>query len=225
MDGVLIVNKPKGLTSHDVVDFIRNRFRIKKVGHAGTLDPLATGVLIILLDRATKLSNKIMNGVKEYEVILKLGVSTDSGDADGRVISESDKINIDKKVLERVIKGFLGDITQIPPMISALKYRGKRLYQLAREGIEVPRRPRQIHIFKIEIVEFNPPFIGLHILCSKGTYVRALCSEIGQALGCGGHAFKMCRTRNGPYQIKDSLTLSELGRMNREDLRKRILTS
>ena len=223
MDGILVVNKPTGLTSHDVVDFIRKRFRIKKVGHAGTLDPLATGVLVILLNKSTKLSNKIMNESKEYEVTLKLGVSTDSGDADGRIISKSDKINIKQERFQEVIKKFLGDIEQVPPMVSALKYKGKRLYQLARKGIEVPRKPRWIHIFKIEIVKFTPPFIDLRVLCSKGTYIRTLCSEIGQVLGCGAYAAQMCRIKSGPYQIQDSLTLNELEKMNSEDLRKRVL--
>ncbi|MEA3560323.1 MAG: tRNA pseudouridine(55) synthase TruB [Candidatus Omnitrophota bacterium] len=223
MDGILIVNKPAGLTSHDVVDFIRKRFRIKKAGHAGTLDPLATGVLIILLNKSTKLSSRIMNDAKEYEVTLKLGVSTDSGDADGRILSKSNKTNVERKRLQAAIEGFLGDVEQIPPMVSALKYKGKRLYQLARKGIEVPRKPRLIHIFKIEIIEFNLPFIGLRVLCSKGTYIRTLCSEIGQVLGCGAYAERMRRIRSGDYHIQDSLTFDELRKMSREDLEKRVL--
>ena len=224
MDGILIINKPAGLTSHDVVDFIRKRFRIKKAGHAGTLDPLATGVLIILLNKSTKLSSRIMNDAKEYEVTLKLGVSTDSGDADGRILSRSNKTNVERERLQAAIKGFLGDVEQIPPMVSALKYKGKRLYQLARKGIEVPRKPRLIHIFKIEIIEFSPPFIGLRVLCSKGTYIRTLCSEIGQVLGCGAYAERMRRIRSGDYHIQDSLTFDELRKMSREDLEKRVLT-
>ncbi|MEA3329027.1 MAG: tRNA pseudouridine(55) synthase TruB [Candidatus Omnitrophota bacterium] len=224
MDGILVVNKPSGLTSHDVVDFIKKKFRMKKVGHAGTLDPLATGILVILLNKSTKLSNKIMDDSKEYEVTLQLGVSTDSGDADGKIISKSDKFNIKQEKFQDVIKNFLGDIEQIPPMVSALKYKGKRLYQLARKGIEVPRKPRWIHIFKIEIVKFAPPFVNLRVLCSKGTYIRTLCSEIGRFLGCGAYAAKMCRTRSGNYRIEDSLTLDELGKMSDEDLREKIVT-
>ena len=221
INGILVVNKPPGITSHDVVDFVRRRFKIKKVGHAGTLDPLATGVLVVLLGKATKMSSQIMKDNKEYRVTLKLGVTTDSGDAAGKIIYTSDSFEVKRKNFEKIIKTkFLGAIEQIPPMVSALKYKGKRLYELARRQIEVVRQPRPIHIYDIEIEKFNPPLIDLRVVSSKGTYIRTLCTDIGKTLGCGGHAVNMCRLKSGPYLLEDSLTIDELRKMTRDDLKK-----
>ncbi len=221
INGILVVDKPSGFTSHDVVDFIRRRFKIKKVGHAGTLDPLATGVLVILLGKATKLSSQIMKDNKEYEVTLKLGVTTDSGDAAGRIIYSSDKVRVERKNFEKIVKTrFLGAIEQIPPMVSALKHKGKRLYELARRHIEVVRQPRAIHIYEIEIKKFDPPFIDLRVVSSKGTYIRTLCTDIGKVLGCGGHAAKMRRAKSGPYLLEESITIDQLKKMTRDDLKK-----
>jgi len=223
MDGILIVNKPAGLTSHDVVDFVRRHFKIKKVGHAGTLDPVATGVLVILLGKATKLSSQLVKDDKEYIATLRLGVVTDSGDSMGKVVSTTDKVDVKRENAEEAFKRFCGPIKQTPPMVSALRHKGKRLYELARRGLEVPRQPRNIYIHKLEITRFNPPDIDFHLVASKGTYVRTLCTDIGQMLGCGGHAIKMHRIRSGAFSIKDSLTLERLSGMSREDLKKIVI--
>lgn len=220
MEGVLIVDKPSGLTSHDVVDFIRRRFKIKKVGHAGTLDPVATGVLVILIGRATKLSSQLMEDDKEYEATLRLGISTDSGDSMGKVVFRAEEVDVKRGDVERILKRFLGEVLQTPPMVSALKYKGKRLYELARRGLQVPRKPRKIHIYKLEITKFEPPNVDLHLVVSKGTYVRTLCSDVGEILGCGGHASRMQRLRSGNFSIADSVTIDRLKEISREELGK-----
>lgn len=219
MDGILIVDKPQGLTSHDIVEFIRRRFRIKKVGHAGTLDPIATGVLVILLGKATKLFNLLTSQQKEYEVVMTLGKRTDTGDADGRVIFENpDVSHITHKALEDVIKEFRGRIRQVPPMTSAIKLKGKKLYELARKGVVVERASREIFIDKLEIIDFSPPDVSLLICCSKGTYVRTLCDDIGGRLGCGGYVSRIRRIRSGDFKIEDAISFSQLRELPVEKL-------
>lgn len=219
MNGILIVDKPQGMTSHDVVDFIRRKFRIKKVGHAGTLDPMATGVLVVLLGKATKMSSVLMNRDKEYEVVMSLGKRTDTGDADGKVISENgDWSRITRDALEGALKKFSGEILQIPPMMSAIKYKGKKLYELARKGINVDRPPRPINIKELVLLWFEPPDIMLKVKCSKGTYVRALCDDIGLALGCGGYVSKIKRLGSGDFSIKDAVPLESLRNMTKDEL-------
>jgi len=218
MDGILIVDKPSGMTSHDVVDFIRSRFHLKKVGHAGTLDPLATGVLIILVGKATKLSNKLTGEDKEYEVVMTLGKRTDTGDADGKVIFENgDFSGITYDIVKEALAKFLGQISQVPPMTSAIKYKGKKLYELARQGIEVERSARPVNIRGLELVNFNLPKLMLKVKCSKGTYVRVLCDEIGLALGCGGFVSEIRRLGSGDFFIKDALDFEKLRNTKKEE--------
>lgn len=223
MEGILIIDKPAGWTSYDVVNFIRRRFKIKKVGHAGTLDPLATGVLVVLLGRYTKLFRKFSSEDKEYNGTLRLGVSTDSQDADGKVIAKKEISSVSRDDLKKAFTKFKGDIEQIPPMVSALRYKGKRLYKLARQGKEVPRKPRKVSIYKFQLTDFNPPDVDFFLSCSKGTYVRTLCHDIGEMLGCSGHLLRLRRIKSGDFGLNDSITIEELKEMEREELEKRII--
>ena len=210
MNGFLIIDKPQGLTSHDVVDYIRKRFHIKKVGHAGTLDPMATGVLVLLLGKATKQFIQFSNFDKEYEVTLTLGIVTNTGDTQGRIIRTQTFNNISKEKVEEVFNKFIGEIEQIPPMVSALRYQGERLYSLARRGIDVKLKPRKIKIHYLRLSDFNPPHIEFFIHCSKGTYIRKLAEDIGSILGCGGCISKIRRFSAGPFNIKDAIKLQEV---------------
>jgi tRNA pseudouridine55 synthase len=220
MDGILIVDKPRGMTSHDVVDFIRRRFRIKKVGHAGTLDPLATGVLVVLVGRATKLSSILMSDDKEYEVVMTLGRRTDTGDADGKVIYEHPGCGgITREMIEASLKKFTGEIMQVPPMMSAIKHKGKKLYELARQGIEVERPSRQIHVKELALLDYAPPDAMLRIRCSKGTYVRVLCDDVGLLLGCGAYVSNIRRTCSGDFRIKDAINFDKVRSLKKDELR------
>jgi tRNA pseudouridine55 synthase len=223
MDGILVVDKPAGMTSHDVVDFIRRHFKIEKAGHAGTLDPAATGVLVILIGKATKLSSGLTSGDKEYEATLTLGKRTDSGDAEGKVLSESDTAGITEEEIRQAFKSFEGEIEQVPPMVSALRHKGKRLYQLARKGKEVPREPRRVHIKELRIKRVEVPEVDFSVTCSKGTYIRKLCDDIGDKLGCGGHLSYLRRTRAGEFTLEKSVLLDKLKSLSRDDLERRLL--
>ncbi|MCM8782049.1 MAG: tRNA pseudouridine(55) synthase TruB [Candidatus Omnitrophica bacterium] len=219
MDGILIVDKPQGITSHDVVDFIRSKLRIRKVGHAGTLDPLATGVLVILIGKATKLSNTLSNLDKEYEVRMTLGKRTDTGDADGKIIFENgDLTRITIDLVREVLPKFLGELSQIPPMTSAIRYKGKKLYELARKGINVERTPRPIKIKELELLNFNLPEIMVRVKCSKGTYVRVLCDDIGLALGCGAYVSGIKRLRSGYFSINEAFSIDKLKNMTKQEI-------
>jgi len=204
LDGILIVNKPAGITSHDVVNFIRRRFNIKRVGHAGTLDPMATGVLVMLLGKATKLSNVFLRDDKEYIAKLYFGKSTDTQDSSGRVIEEKDIQGIDIEDIKKALSDFKGEIYQIPPMVSAIKHKGKKLYQLARLGKTVEREPRKISITNIEILDFKFPELTFRVRCSKGTYVRTLCEDIGKKLGIPSCMSGLTRSASGDFLIEDS---------------------
>jgi len=211
MDGILVVNKPEGITSHDVVEIVRKRFSIRRVGHAGTLDPMATGVLVILLGKATKFATRFINDDKEYIATLFLGRRTDTQDATGRILEEKslgDDIDI-KKIRETLLL-FKGPREQIPPMVSAKKYKGKRLYQLARKEEIVERKPSRIYIHDIELIEVNLPEITMRVRCSKGTYIRTLCEEIGFALGYPAHMSKLIRTRSGRFSLEQSCNLDAI---------------
>jgi len=205
MNGFLIVDKPEGITSHDVVDFIRKKFCIRKVGHAGTLDPMATGVLVLLVGKATKQFIRFENFDKEYEATLTLGSMTDTGDAQGKIIKTQRFDNISKEKVEEVFNRFIGEINQVPPMVSALKYKGNRLYALARCGIDVIRKPRKIKIYFLKLIEFNLPHIKFVVRCSKGTYIRKLGEDMGNVLGCGGHISSIRRLSVGPFNIRDAV--------------------
>lgn len=210
MNGVINIKKEKGFTSHDVVAIVRRTLQIKKVGHTGTLDPDAEGVLPICIGKATKLSEMIMNGNKTYVATLKLGATTTTEDSTGEIIEEK-PVDFNEEKIREAINKYIGDIEQIPPMYSALKVDGRKLYELAREGQEVTRKARKVTINNINILKFLPPnSVEIEIECSKGTYVRTLCADIGKELGCGGHMATLVRTATGDFSINDSITLDEL---------------
>lgn len=210
MDGIINVNKPEGITSYDVIRFIKREFNFKgKIGHAGTLDPAAEGVLLILLGKATKVSSKLMRFEKEYIARMKLGIKTDTDDIEGKVIEEKEvNVNIDN--ILKIIKEFEGEYEQTPPVVSAIKHKGKPLYKLYRKGIVVKPEPKNVLIKKIDIEEIKIPYIKIRVVCSKGTYIRALCRDIGDKLGCGATQTELKRVRIGPFSIEKSLSLKEL---------------
>ena len=217
--GVLPIDKDLGLTSHDVIDRVRRRMHIQKVGHTGTLDPLATGVLVVCLGRATRLSSYLANHDKTYSAHIRLGIRTNTLDAEGEVIARSDRVPTEMAVVHRAVASFVGEIEQMPPMFSARKVDGRRLYQLAREGREVARRPTRIRIYEIDVEAFNPPDLHLTVSCSKGTYIRTLADDIGRELGCGAHLAGLRRTAAGPVRIDECVTLSRLETVgSQEDL-------
>ena len=209
-EGILVVNKPMGLTSHDVVKEIRRKFRMQQVGHAGTLDPLATGVLVILLGKSTKLFNKFVDLDKAYRATLILGTSTDSADIQGKVLEKRPYEHITREQAEIVFRRFAGEIEQVPPMVSAVKVKGKKLYQLARKGIAIERQARLIKIHRLQLESFAPPEVKFYLECSKGTYVRQLAEDIGKELGCGACITQIERTKVGSFSIDDAVTLEEI---------------
>lgn len=209
-EGILIVNKPDGITSHDVVSKVRRRFNIRKVGHAGTLDPLATGVLVLLLGKATKLSNSFMGFDKAYRSTMILGTATRTADTQGEVVEQRPFENVTEGDLLKVVENFRGDIQQIPPMYSAIKHKGKKLYELARQGIEVEREPRPIRISRLEIERINLPDVQFYVECSKGTYIRQLAADIGDALGCGACISQIQRVKVGEFHLDDAVTIEEM---------------
>ncbi len=208
--GVLNVYKEKGFTSHDVVAKLRGIVGQKKIGHTGTLDPDAVGVLPVCLGKATKLCDLLTEKNKTYETVLLLGKSTDTQDISGTVLSEKDTDDITEEEVKKVILSFVGKYDQIPPMYSALKVNGKKLYELAREGIEVERKARTVEILEINIKEISLPRVRMEVSCSKGTYIRTLCHDIGEKLGCGGCMEELTRTKVSMFSIEDSLTLSQI---------------
>lgn len=215
MDGVLNVRKSAGPTSHDVVDQVRRIFDQKKVGHAGTLDPIATGVLVICLGKATRVVEYLMGTDKEYRARMVLGQSTDTQDSTGAVARECDASDISREALENTVACFVGEIEQIPPMISALKHQGKCLYKLAREGKSVERPARTVQVHSIEVLDFKPGSRAeaeLLVGCSSGTYIRTLCADIGDKLGCGAHMSALERTKVGRFLVEESVSIEDLDR-------------
>lgn len=210
MNGVIVIDKPQGLTSFDIVRQVRRLYKTKRVGHAGTLDPLATGVLPVAVGQATRLVEYMMEGEKTYRAKLKLGEVTDTQDAEGQVLEEQDWQHVDRAALDAAIVDFKGAIKQLPPMFSALKKDGQPLYKLARQGVEVEREPREVVIHSLVIDVFEPPYITLTARCSKGTYIRTLCHDLGLALGCGAHMTELRRLACGQFDISSSHTLDEL---------------
>ncbi len=223
MDGILLVDKPKGMTSHDVIDFVRRNFGIAKAGHAGTLDPSATGLLVVLIGKATKFSSRFLGEDKEYEAVMTLGRKTHTGDADGRIMQERPVSGISEESIRSVFAGFEGEIDQVPPMVSALHHKGRRLYELARKGTEVPREPRRINIMELRIDSIELPDIRFTVRCSKGTYIRKLCDDIGEALGCGAHLSGLRRLKAGDFTVNDSADMETLKSFSAEDLERRLL--
>lgn len=210
MNGFLIVDKPAGMTSHDVVDFVRERFKMKRVGHAGTLDPMATGVLIILVGSWTKFFSQFSSTDKEYLVTANFSAITNTGDAQGEVLKKFEYSQLTLEDIQKVLEKFTGELQQVPPMVSAIKQGGMRLYELARKGIELERKPRLIVIKKIELLKFYPPCIDFKVLCSKGTYIRRLCEDIGSSLGCGGYETALRRTRVGDFSVEQAVGLEAI---------------
>ncbi len=210
--GVLNLNKPPRLTSRQAVDRVKRILNVKKAGHGGTLDPDATGVLLICLGDGTKLFEALQVGTKEYEGTFILGITTDTLDASGQIIETADTSQITPDQVRSVCQQFLGEIEQMPPMFSAVKHKGRPLYKLARRGIEVERRSRWIFIESIELLSFNIPEIRFRVVCSKGTYIRVLAADIGAALGCGAHLSELTRTRSGVFKIEGAHTFESLKR-------------
>jgi tRNA pseudouridine55 synthase len=223
LDGAILVDKPAGPTSHDVVDAIRRKFAIKKVGHCGTLDPNATGLLIIVLGRGTKLSERLMGDDKVYEGAIKFGESTDSYDADGELTGSLPVMPMTLDELNAEAAAFIGDQMQVPPMVSAIKKNGVPLYKLARKGIEVEREPRLIHVYNFRFTEYSEPFGKFRVACTKGTYVRSLANDLGQKLGCGGHLTALRRSASGKFDVADALPLDAILQLSEAQLEKRVL--
>lgn len=222
-DGALLIDKPSGPTSHDVVDTIRRQFGIKKVGHCGTLDPNATGLLIIVLGRGTKLSEKLMSDDKVYEGTVKFGETTDSYDSDGELVAS---LPVPPLTLEQLNAGaaeFVGDIMQTPPMVSAVKKNGVPLYKLARKGVEVAREPRLIHIYSFRFSSYQEPLGLFRIACTKGTYVRSLAHELGQKTGCGAHLTSLRRVTSGKFDVADSAPLDAVLKLSTAQLEQRVI--
>jgi tRNA pseudouridine55 synthase len=207
LNGILVIDKPSDITSHDVVDVVRKKFKMKQVGHAGTLDPLATGVLVILLGQATKLFNKFSAFDKSYVATIKFGLTTDTADIRGHVMDQKPYDFIKEDEVKSIFHTFLGEIEQIPPMVSALKHKGKRLYQLARKGVEVERQARKIKIYSLDLLTFALPEVKFFLECSKGTYVRKIAEDVGNRLGCGGCISQIHRTKVGPFDIAQAVKL------------------
>ncbi len=207
---LLVVDKPAGWTSFDVVARVRRLTGIRKVGHAGTLDPFATGVLLLLLGKMTRRQDHLMAGEKEYRLRALLGRTTDSHDITGRLTGSSTLGGIDRSQIETALLHFRGSIEQVPPMFSAIKIDGKRLYKLARQGRQVQRTPRQVEISRLELTGWQDSRLELEVTCSKGTYIRSLIRDLGRSLGCGALVETLQRTRVGEYRLEEALTLNEL---------------
>ncbi|HZP59042.1 MAG TPA: tRNA pseudouridine(55) synthase TruB [Opitutaceae bacterium] len=223
LEGILLVDKPAGCTSHDVVARLRRKLQMKRIGHAGTLDPMATGLLIMLVGKATRASQYLISLDKEYEGTVTLGVVTDSQDADGRVLETRPVPALTETELRANMKSFLGDQYQTPPMYSAIKIDGVPLYKKARQGEEVEREPRFIRVSAFELVRFDPPRFDFCLRCSKGTYVRTVAHDLGQKLGCGGHLSALRRTAAGKFRVTEALPLEQIEAMAARDIEKRLL--
>lgn len=209
-DGVLVVDKPSGVTSHDVVEVIRRKLKTKKVGHSGTLDPVATGVLVLLVGRATKLFSKFVHFDKEYDATLRLGVVTSTGDSEGVVLRQMQIDHVTKEDIRDAFVSFVGEREQVPPMVSAIKHQGRRLYELARKGIEVDRKARRIRIYDLKITRMDLPEIDFFVKCTKGTYIRRLGEEIGEKLGVGGCISRIRRVSLGPFHLNDAVKIEDV---------------
>ena len=225
IDGLLVVDKPKGMTSHDVVLFVRRRFQIAKVGHTGILDPMATGVLILVLGRETKRANLLIQQDKEYQGLLRLGIETSTQDREGKIISTIDTSHLREDEVASALLSLRGEIDQIPPMVSSRRFQGRRLYELARRGIEVPREPKKIRIYDITVDWIRIPWASFRLTCSKGTYVRTICHDIGKELKVGGSLFALQRVRSGPYSLVDAVSWTELNEMDFKELSRKVIAS
>jgi len=223
LDGALLVDKPSGPTSHDVVDAVRRKFQIKKVGHCGTLDPNATGLLIIVLGRGTKLSERLMSDDKVYDGAIKFGETTDSYDSDGELVATLPVPRLTLDELNEMAGAFVGDQMQLPPMVSAVKKDGVPLYKLARKGIEVERKERLIHIYSFRFTTYIEPVAQFRVACTKGTYVRTLAHDLGQRLGCGAHLTSLRRMAAGRFDVANALPLDQVLALSTSELEDRII--
>jgi tRNA pseudouridine55 synthase len=223
LDGAVLIDKPVGPTSHDIVDMMRMHFRVKKVGHCGTLDPNATGLLIMLLGRGTKLSEKLMSDDKVYSGWIKFGESTNSYDTDGDILETKPVPPLSVDQLNEAAEGFLGDQMQTPPMVSAVKVGGVPLYKLARKGVEVERKARLVHIYNFRFTHYEEPYGFFRVACTKGTYVRSLAHELGQKLGCGAHLATLRRVTSGKFDVSDAIQYEEVLKLTNAELEKRII--
>jgi tRNA pseudouridine55 synthase len=223
LDGALLIDKPVGWTSHDVVAKIRNHFRIPKVGHCGTLDPNATGLLIIVLGRGTKLSEKLMSSDKVYEGEAKFGETTDSYDVDGQIVSTAPVPPLTVEQLNDEAMKFTGDLMQTPPMVSAVKVGGVPLYKLARKGVEVERKERLVHIYTYRFTQYAEPVGIFRVSCTKGTYVRSLVHDLGQRLGCGAYLKTLRRVDSGKFSVNESTPLEDILKWSLPELEKRVI--
>lgn len=224
IDGVLLVDKAPGMTSHDVVAITRRTLNTRKVGHCGTLDPLATGLLLITIGRGTKIQDLLMSEDKEYVGTLKLGEVTDSQDSDGQVIESHPVPNLAREPIDAAFAKFHGDFYQTPPMVSAIKKDGVPLYKLARQGKEIEREPRFVHVYAHEILNVRLPEIDFRVVCSKGFYVRTYAHEIGRELGCGAHLRALRRTKSGRFDVGGAVTIEELKSGPAEAVAARVLS-
>ena len=221
--GVLVIDKPSGPTSYDVVALVRRRLGVRRVGHAGTLDPEATGVLPILIGEATKLMGYLADHDKEYRAVVRLGVRTDTQDLSGRVLTEHPVPALSVADVQAILPRFTGRIRQTPPMYSALHHEGRRLYELAREGVEVEREPREVVVDSIDVEALDAPLVTLRVVCGKGTYVRTLAADFGEALGCGAAVATLARLRVGPFALAQAVSYADLEGGSSEALRARIM--
>lgn len=210
ISGVLVVDKPIGMTSHDVVQVIRKGTNIRRAGHTGTLDPRASGVLVILLGPAVRLSEYVSASDKRYQAILSLGASTDTYDADGQVLRSRSAEHVSEELFETELATFVGEIQQVPPPYSAVKVQGRKAYEMAREGEEVDLAPRTIKVYNLELLEWTPPEAVIDVYCSSGTYVRSLAHDLGEKLGCGAHLVGLRRTKSGRFTLRDAVPLRKL---------------
>ena len=213
VDGFLNVDKPYGITSMELVRRIKRACGIKRVGHGGTLDPVATGVVPVCLGQATRLMEYVIDGTKDYRAVIELGVETDTYDSLGQVKETSDPSRVDLAAVERALERFQGVIQQVPPMYSALKKQGKRLYELARAGIEVERDPRDVKVYSTTLVDWSAPLITVEVTCGRGFYMRSLAHDLGQDLDCGAHLKSLIRLRTGPFRVADAIALPEAGEL------------
>lgn len=222
MNGILLVDKPPGVTSHDVVDHIRRASGIRRVGHTGTLDPGATGLLVLCLGAATRLSEHLTGLDKVYEGAMRLGLVTDSYDLDGKVVSQQEPPALDIEEIQRACDQFTGPILQAPPMVSAVKVGGERLYKRARHGEVVEREPRPVKVYEFRVLGLEPPDVFIRVRCSRGTYVRSLCYDVGQVLGCGATLASLRRTFVGPHSVENARPMEAFAK--REDVSSRLLS-
>ena len=213
MNGIVVVDKPRDITSARVVAKVKTILMAKKVGHTGTLDPFATGVLICCINQATRLAQFLMYGKKSYEAVMRLGLRTDTQDLTGRIISREPSLDVTHDKVHSTFRRFLEIKEQVPPAFSALKHHGVPLYKLARQGTFVQKAPRRITIYKLEVLDIDLPFVHFELSCGHGTYVRTLCADIGEALGCGAHLVRLCRTESGGFTLEDALSLENLAEL------------